>query len=148
MSAREKFLVFIRGEIGQPYIYGGQSHDGWDCSGLVVGGMRAAFGDFPDMGAAALAQRYHNAKCTIGCAQSGCLLFYGDSSDHISHVMVVLTVWGAGEPAPHMVLVGAHGGDGGTRTVEDAWNHRACVGTVMGDYWLKNLQLCVDPFYQ
>lgn len=146
---RETFINFVRSQIGRPYRWGGQSSDeGYDCGGLVIGGMRAVYGNYEDLSASGLATKYHAFKCLVSGAKPGCLLFYGQDPTAIVHVMIVLDVWKYTVDIPKMVLVGSRGGDKSTIDLDMAWTQRAYVATMLGDYWWSNFQLCVDPFSQ
>lgn len=92
-------LAFARSQLGVPYVWGGASPSGWDCSGLVMAAFAEVGLHLP-----------HNAQlqyeATMGDAvplsalQPGDLVFFGPSLASIGHVGIVV---GAGQmiDAPH-----------------------------------------------
>ena len=142
MKKRERFLQAVRENIGIPYIYGGQSRKGADCSGFVVLCARQAGIRMPDRSAAAMVGEYfHDFKKMPGLAEPGDLLFYGKTAMAITHVMVVIERWADGT----LITAGARGGDSTTKTVKKAKQNKAFVDVCM-DYWPERLQMAVNPF--
>lgn len=142
MGRRETFVDLLRSAVGSPYMWGGQSPEtGFDCSGLVVWGLREAGWVIGDRDSAGLAREFHHNKKLIGLAEPGDLLFYGKTADAITHVMVVLLVWTrhTGD-RPDMVLIGARGGDASISNRHHAYRRNAMVDVVRGTYWLSGYQ--------
>jgi len=140
--SKKDFLREARNAIGSPYIYGGQSPEGYDCSGLVIDCLHKSGWRMPDMNASQLCEHFHNNKILQPASIPGCLWFYGIDASNITHVMIVLTQWKNGK----YVLIGARGGDSTTKNQDIAYNKNAFVSTVLGDYWKKMFQTAVDPF--
>jgi cell wall-associated NlpC family hydrolase len=91
-------LAFAAGQLGVPYEWGGTGQGGFDCSGLVQASYGAAGVHLPRV-----AQDQFDAGPSVPGAelvQPGDLLFFGDSSDAVTHVGLYV---GAGEmiDAPH-----------------------------------------------
>lgn len=141
---RGVFLSIIGMTAGKPYQWGGESMQyGFDCSGLVRYGLMHAGFNIPDMSANDMCHKYfHLCKIMPELAKPGDLYFYGKTADKINHVMIVFSVW----QDRKKMLIGARGGNSETLSLDDAWNNRAYVDIVRGDYWKENLQIVVDPF--
>ena len=97
-GAGERTLQFALSQIGVPYVYGGESPSGYDCSGLVQAAYRAAGISLPRT-----AQEQYDAgpHLPAGSAlEPGDLVFFGASSSDVEHVGIVVR---AGEmvDAPH-----------------------------------------------
>ncbi len=91
-------LAFALSQLGVPYVWGGESPSGYDCSGLVQASYRAAGIDLPRT-----AQEQYNAGPhlpTSAQLQPGDLVFFGQSSSDVTHVGMVVR---SGEmvDAPH-----------------------------------------------
>ena len=136
---RARFISAIRSAIGKPYRWGGQGPDAFDCSGLVVWGLREAGYDIKDTSAAGLAETLKAGTCTMSKAQAGDLFFY---ESPISHVMVCLERWSNGMT----ILAGARGGGITTKTVADATKRAAFVDVTFGNYWSNSRTKIIDPF--
>ncbi|MHB8506450.1 MAG: C40 family peptidase, partial [Acidimicrobiales bacterium] len=92
-------LAFARSQLGVPYVWGGASPGGWDCSGLVMAAFAQAGLRLP-----------HNAELQyeatmadpvpLPAVEPGDLVFFGSSVASIGHVGIVI---GGGEmiDAPH-----------------------------------------------
>ena len=139
---RAMFVEALHSQIGRPYLWGGQSEAGFDCSGLILWALGEAGVRLDDMTAQGLADHYH-ANRLIEPGKPGELLFYGNGTrEAINHVMAVLTTWGAGLP----ILVGSRGGIDSTTNLAEAYRRRAYVGVRTADYWRSKLVMIVDPF--
>lgn len=138
MTPRERFVEFIKQEIGRPYRWGGNGPDAYDCSGLVCAALRYAgvhIGDHSAQDLYAMMYDRQMAKYT----REGQIMYYGNP---VTHVMVGIRYWGDG----YGVLAGARGGNSRTISVGDAVRDRAYVATVMSDYWAHRLVAICDPW--
>lgn len=80
------FMYFIRSLLGRWYIWGGDDPSGFDCSGMVVEGLKA-IGAVPydsDFTADQLWRRYK--PYTVGKPTEGCLAFWftGERATHVA----------------------------------------------------------------
>ena len=142
MNSRQSFRMFIRDQLGQPYRWSGDAPGGWDCSGLVLAGLRHVGYKLPDMTSAQLAAKFTD-KAIKDVTDEGQLVFYHLGIKRgVTHVMVVYRFWDEGQ----FILAGARGGDRDTTTVDIAWKKKAFVDLVHGDYCKTRRVLIVDPF--
>lgn len=80
-------IDFAMQQIGDPYVWGGNGPNGWDCSGLMVGAFSQIGVDLP---------RTSRAQFTVGSPVAygqwapGDLLFYGSSASEIHHVVLYI----------------------------------------------------------
>ncbi len=140
-SVRDAVIESARLKIGRPYLWGGQTDAGYDCSGFVVDCLLSAGVYLSDMNASGLAKEFHHYHKFVGAAEPGDLLFYGEDGQDPDHVMMVLDVWqNTDDGWPMMWLVGARGGDSSTKTMEEAYDRQAFVDVVRGDYWKRRFQ--------
>ncbi|MHB8242208.1 MAG: C40 family peptidase [Solirubrobacteraceae bacterium] len=91
-------LSFALNQIGVPYVWGGESRSGYDCSGLVQAAYRAARINLPRT-----AQEQFDAGPHLPAGaqlQPGDLVFFGASTREVTHVGIVIR---SGEmvDAPH-----------------------------------------------
>lgn len=119
-----------------PYIWGGDSKEGLDCSGFVgyllrqVGLVPETYDD--------TAQGYYN-KYRFQTTQEpyrGCLVFYGKSPQKIVHIMFALN---------NMACIGAVRGNKWIDTITAAKERKARVDFREIDY-RNDRVACVDPF--
>lgn len=115
--SRSAFLAAVNALTGVPYIWGGKTARGLDCSGLVTLGILAAGG--PDVRATHGSDRLWFDLPELVEPQAGDLAFYGVKGNP-SHVVVCLG-------GPHDEILGANGGGSATTTVPIADAQRACV---------------------
>lgn len=114
---RTRFLKCALERLGIPYVFGGKSNQGLDCSGLVTVALWEAGG--PDWRLNYNTDRLWAELPSVGDPMPGDLAFYGGSSDSdVDHVMVV---------GPLGMVFGACGGDHTTTTVSEAQRRHACV---------------------
>jgi cell wall-associated NlpC family hydrolase len=142
MTTRDKYVAAVSDVVGKPYRWGGKGPDAFDCSGVVTYCMRAAGAHINDHNAAEIAQRFFPNKVDNRQIIPGCLLFYGDSPQKITHVMACIERWSNGT----IILAGARGGGPDTLTDDIARKQRAFVDVCFGDYWWTKFQFAVDPF--
>ncbi len=116
MTTRAHFLERALSLLGVPYIWGGKSSTGIDCSGLVTVALFDAGG--PDWRSTRWSGRLHAELPSVDVLSPGDLVFYGPSETAISHVMVHVA---------EGLLVGACGGDAGCRTLNEAARRKARV---------------------
>src|SRR5215211_3663670 len=122
----------------EPYRWGGDDPiNGFDCSGLMLEGLKAA-GRFPRVGdetAAGLANRYPAAPRL----RRGVMLFWTWGAPTIQHVEVVWSVTAGG-----IYTLGAAAGGSKTLTLADAAAQNAYVMVRPArEKWVK----AVDPFH-
>jgi cell wall-associated NlpC family hydrolase len=96
--AAERAVAFALAQRGVPYLYGGESPAGYDCSGLVQVAYRAAGISLPRV-----AQEQYDAGPHLPASaqlEPGDLVFFGQSLSDVEHVGIVVV---AGEmvDAPH-----------------------------------------------
>ena len=144
MSNRDKFIKVWEGIIGYPYIWGGESINGFDCSGAVRYCWEQIGYIMPDMTAREMCLNYwKDCRIPDEAAKPGDLRFYGSSPKNINHVMCVFRVWKHGE----IVLCGARGGNSKTDEDKEAYKEWALVDICRDStYWRNNLQYTVNPF--
>lgn len=97
-GAAGQALAFALSQIGVPYVYGGESPSGYDCSGLVQAAYRTAGISLPRT-----AQEQFDAGPHLPASaqlQPGDLVFFGASDSDVTHVGMVVR---SGEmvDAPH-----------------------------------------------
>lgn len=125
----EEFVAYARQWLGVPYVYGGNSPFGWDCSGAVCFWLRkfGIVGSFEDLAAQSL---YEKLKAKAGSTNypvgsliypKGAVVFYGNSTSNITHVAVV---------ADRYSVIEAGGGTSKTDSIEKAKAIGACTREV------------------
>lgn len=83
----ETVIEFAKAQIGDPYVWGGNGPNGWDCSGLMVGSFHSIGVSLP---------RTSRAQFTVGSPVAygqwapGDLLFFGSSASSIHHVVLYI----------------------------------------------------------
>ncbi|HSZ12876.1 MAG TPA: bifunctional lytic transglycosylase/C40 family peptidase [Solirubrobacteraceae bacterium] len=97
-GAAGRALAFALEQLGVPYVYGGESRAGYDCSGLVQAAYRAAGIRLPRT-----AQEQYDAGPHLPAGaqlQPGDLVFFGQSTGDVEHVGIVVAD-GEMVDAPH-----------------------------------------------
>jgi cell wall-associated NlpC family hydrolase len=121
-------LSYALAFLGTPYIWGGQSQQGVDCSGFTILVLQAE-GLLPnrfDANSQGLYDYFRiNGAYEVRRPSKGCLVFYGKDRQSISHVAVCLT---GGQ------IIEAAGGNSTTKTPEDAAKRGAHVRIRPIDY--------------
>lgn len=144
-SRREIALYVWEKELGQPYVWGGDDPvEGWDCSGLVIEGLKAAgvLAREGDWTAAMLAQRFPRVTGVgIHNLKPGCLVFW-ERGERIGHVEIVWVVLNDDSGIVEVYTIGASGGGSRTRSREGAIRDNAFVKVRPATGWV----LAVDPF--
>jgi cell wall-associated NlpC family hydrolase len=85
---RDNILLFAKQFLGVPYLWGGKSVLGVDCSGLVQSVFRSVGIELPRDGSQQ-AVHFSDYKISLNTVKSGDLLFFG-RNDSISHVAISL----------------------------------------------------------
>lgn len=112
----DRLVEYAMSFVGQPYIWGGTSPGGWDCSGFVQEILASVGMDKP--GRQNSHHLYLEFKETGGqLRKAGSLAFFG-TPERIIHVGFMID--------GHR-MVEAGGGDSGTTTVALAWRANAFV---------------------
>ena len=114
-------LAYALTFLGTPYIWGGQSYSGVDCSGFAILVLQAE--GKVDEGFEATAQGLYsyfaaNGGRSISHGVRGCLAFYGSSPAKIKHVAICLD---------GKYIIEAGGGDITTKKISDAAERGAHV---------------------
>jgi cell wall-associated NlpC family hydrolase len=97
-GAGARALSFALAQIGVPYVWGGESPDGYDCSGLVQAAYRSAGISVPRTTQEQWDQDRHLPAATP--VQPGDLVFFGPAPDDATHVGMVVRP-GEMVDAPH-----------------------------------------------
>lgn len=130
------FISVVRSHLNRWYIWGGDSPLGFDCSGLVVEGMRSV-GLLPlavDMGADGFWNNLKDKETSEPIA--GCLAFWFDKTGLATHVAVCLD---------GQYCITADGGSNKVKTVEDAMKYNAFIKIRRIDHRTSSPRF-VDPF--
>lgn len=87
-SDRDRFLATVRKQLGQPYIWGAESHaeGGFDCSGLVVYALRELGYPVRRFTAAGFATLGESVE--LDAVQPGDFVFFGHSGK-VTHIAIV-----------------------------------------------------------
>lgn len=97
-GAAGRALAFALEQLGVPYVYGGESRAGYDCSGLTQAAYRAAGISLPRT-----AQEQYDAGPHLPAGaqlEPGDLAFFGQSTSDVEHVGIVVAP-GKMVDAPH-----------------------------------------------
>jgi hypothetical protein len=79
----DRIVEFARQQIGEPYVWGAEGPDSWDCSGLVYGAMKAAGLDVTRTTAANLGRQ--GSPVELAAAMPGDVVYYDrpGATDHV-----------------------------------------------------------------
>jgi peptidoglycan endopeptidase LytE len=121
--------------LGTPYIWGGESPQGMDCSGFCQEVLRSV-GIDPEHDQNASALYWAFREHEIDEPTAGCLLFYGRGETDITHVAMAIT---------DEIMIEAGGGGSRTTTAQTAHRHKAFVRMRPIDR-REDLVAIVDPF--
>lgn len=119
MSKLETMIQYAMAFVGTPYIWGGDTFAGFDCSGFVQEVLRS-IGHDPagDQTAQALYSQLTETSKADNRLVRGAVLFFGKSKERITHVALCL---GDG------LMIEAGGGGPSIRTRDDAESAGASV---------------------
>lgn len=146
--AREKFLDFVKAQLGKPTLWGGKGLEAFDCSGLVTCGIRAAGG--PDLRATHNADKLGNETRPLLPTEKplpgDLILFDAEQNqptapghDVDEHIGIVLTVAGV-DGATEDTAIDASGATSRIRTLEGAIAAGAKVRTWKGHRYRKSFR--------
>ena len=112
------FMETVKLYEGRWYIWGGDDPLGFDCSGLVIEGLKAAgeVANDDDFTADGLWNKYKHLQ--VDKARRGSLAFWFDKRGHAVHVAVCLSEFS---------YIGAEGGGRHVNTMEDAMKANAFI---------------------
>ena len=110
-NRRHWFMKVVMSLLNKWYIYGGDDPDGFDCSGIVIEGLRAVgvIHSKKDMTAAGMFKKWSHLSVPIPF--EGCLAFWIGLDKVVYHVAVCLD---------DQYCLTADGGGSKTKTEEDA----------------------------
>lgn len=147
MTTRELFVSKLKSAVGKPYIYGANGPDSFDCSGLIIWGLRGAEVAINDTSAEGLYNLYHSNKILPSLCKPGDLFFYGNKANEVTHVMACCEVWEKKRDGfDYFTLIGARGGSSDTTSNWEAWTKSAMVSVVLGSYWKDGFIACCNIF--
>lgn len=79
----DRIVEFARQQIGEPYVWGAEGPDSWDCSGLVYGALRAAGLDVSRTTAANIGRQ--GTSVSLAAAVPGDVVYFDrpGATDHV-----------------------------------------------------------------
>lgn len=117
--SKEPFIRFLYSMLNVPYIWGGQSFNGVDCSGFAQLALQTVGLDPKgDQTAQTLYNTFVNDSYKRMYPELGTLIFHGHTVNNITHIRIALD--------DHFCIE-AGGGDSTTKTLDDAIKKNACV---------------------
>lgn len=134
MDQRELATKVAWAYIGTWYSWGGDSPDGFDCSGLVIEILKSA--DELSRRFDATADRLYGMFTEVEHPYEGCLACYLNSDGKCVHIEYCID---------EHTTIGASGGYSATKTKEDAIKHNAFVKVRPINY-RRGEVVFVDPF--
>ncbi|HEY3003715.1 MAG TPA: C40 family peptidase [Kribbellaceae bacterium] len=92
-SGAERAVAFARAQLGEPYVWGADGPDSWDCSGLTMGAWERGGVDLPHYSAAQYEQIEHISADDL---RPGDLIFWADDPDDPATIFHVALYIGDG----------------------------------------------------
>lgn len=84
----KKLLIWLRSQVGKPYVWNSKGPNTWDCSGLVWGAFRLVGIDLPH---GSYNQVKKGRKIPVEKAHAGCLVFKrSKTTGRVFHVAIVV----------------------------------------------------------
>ena len=111
-------IDYAKSFIGTPYLWGGESFGGFDCSGFVQEVLKCVGLDPKGDQTAQALYNYFSKKSLGSGIQKGSLLFFGKSLEKITHVAIAID---------HYHMIEAGGGGINTINVSTAIKQKAMV---------------------
>lgn len=128
--------------LNKPYIWGGNTPAGYDCSGLVIEILKS-IGLLPEKGdwtAHGLYSYFRTLKISESDMTEGCLIFWDNEHQIVNHVEYALSP---------TLSIGARGGSRHIKTATDALKYGAYSKIRP---WKnregRHIRALIDPFYQ
>ena len=90
-SGASAAVAFARAQLGEPYVWGADGPDSWDCSGLTMGAWAAGGTYLPHY---SVAQYEQSTPISASSLRAGDLVFWGSSSSPSSIFHVALYIGG------------------------------------------------------
>ena len=135
--ARNAFMDWVKAQLGKWYIWGGDDPGGFDCSGLVVEGLKCAgvLKEHEDLTANGLYKLF-SKRVPLQQGFPGALAFWLTEAGHAYHVAVCMN---------ELFCITANGGNRNVKTIEDAMRENAFI-TIRPLSHRKTKPVILDPF--
>ena len=128
-KSRKEIIAFAKKLVGTPYLYGGITTKGFDCSGFTSYVFQNNGYSLPRT-AQGQSERFEKVKMTA--AEPGDLVFFGSSKTNISHVGIVISE--KGQPL---------------EMIHASTSRGVIMGKVEADpYWSPRLQFVVKVVHE